>query len=160
MSGSPRDLEAGTRPAIDPLSPQTWPQAARLEPPFAKLIGAEVVSATPDRVEARLLVRPELLNRNGFLHGGAILAVADNLGGTTTFMNLAPTQTTTTIESKSNFFKAVAAGDTVRFVCEPLHKGGRTIVLQTSVYRSDGKRAAVVTQTQMILERSDPAIAR
>lgn len=108
MSDNVNDSEAGVRPANDPFNPETWPEAARLDPPFASLLGAVVISATPDRVEAKLLVRPELLNRNGFLHGGAIMAVADNLGDTTAFMNLSPTQTTTTIESKSNFFKAVS----------------------------------------------------
>ena len=42
-------------------------------------------------------------------------------------------------------------GDTPRAVCVPLHSGRTTIVLQTNITRSDGKLAAIVTQTQIVL---------
>jgi 1,4-dihydroxy-2-naphthoyl-CoA hydrolase len=35
----------------------------------------------------------------------------------------------------------------------PVHVGRRTIVLQTSIYRADGKLAAMMIQTQMVLPR-------
>jgi uncharacterized protein (TIGR00369 family) len=146
----------GAEMAIDdPGNPASWPQIVNEQPPFALLIGAQIVSASADQVEAELVVRPELLNRNGVLHGGAILAVADNLGGTAAFVNLGAHQGTTTMESKTNFFRAIPPGDLVRFVCIPLHKGAKTMVFQTSVYRGDGKLAAVVTQTQIVLSRED-----
>jgi len=39
----------------------------------------------------------------------------------------------------------------VRAVCTPLHTGRSTIVLQTDITRSDGKLAAMVIQTQIVL---------
>jgi acyl-coenzyme A thioesterase PaaI-like protein len=36
-------------------------------------------------------------------------------------------------------------------VCTPLHSGRSTIVLQTNIARGDGKLAAIVTQTQIVL---------
>jgi 1,4-dihydroxy-2-naphthoyl-CoA hydrolase len=42
-------------------------------------------------------------------------------------------------------------------VAVPVHVGRRTIVLQTSIYRSDGKLAALMTQTQMVLPREPAA---
>ena len=36
-------------------------------------------------------------------------------------------------------------------VVVPVHVGRRTIVLQTSIYRPDGKLAAMMIQTQMVL---------
>jgi 1,4-dihydroxy-2-naphthoyl-CoA hydrolase len=121
------------------------------QPPFFRLLGAKIVEASPDRVVAELLVRDELANRNGGLHGGAVMAVADNLGGTATFLNLPAGASTTTIESKTNFFAAVGLGDTLRAECTPLHRGRTTMVWQTRITRGDGKLAAVVTQTQLVM---------
>ncbi|MBD3678835.1 MAG: PaaI family thioesterase [Rhodobacteraceae bacterium] len=131
---------------------ETLRAIAENQPPFARLMGVEVVSADPDRVEIALTVPEQLGNRNGVLHGGAIMALADNAGGTATFLNLAPGQSTTTVESKTNFFRAIAVGSRVTAICEPLHKGRKTMVWQTRVLREDGKLAALVTQTQMVLE--------
>ncbi|HWN49903.1 MAG TPA: hypothetical protein VNO18_08765, partial [Xanthobacteraceae bacterium] len=60
---------------------------AEMQPPFSRLMGTKIVDATRDRVVAEVLVREELTNRNGGLHGGAVMAIADNLGGTATFLN-------------------------------------------------------------------------
>jgi len=125
------------------------------QPPFAHHLGARIVAANAERVIAEMEVAPDLINRNGVLHGGAIMALADNIGGTLAFVLLGPGQGTTTMESKTNFFRAVPAGDTVRAVAVPLHLGRKTIVVQTSVYRGDGKLAAQVIQTQMTLQKGD-----
>ena len=126
-------------------------QVADEQPPFGRLLEVRIVTAEPDRVEAELVVAAHLGNRNGVMHGGAIMGFADNLGGTATFLNLRSGETTTTVESKTNFLRAVRVGSTVRGVCEPLHRGRRTMVWQTRVLTEEGKLAALVTQTQMIL---------
>ena len=60
-------------------------------------------------------------------------------------------QESTTIESKTNFFRAIPLGETVRAVCIPLHRGRTTMVWQTTVTGADGKQAAIVTQTQLVM---------
>jgi uncharacterized protein (TIGR00369 family) len=85
------------------------------------------------------------------LHGGAYMAFADTIGAIATVANLKDGESTTTIESKTNFFAAVPLGDTARAECTPLHRGRTTMVWQTKITRGDGKLAAVVTQTQMVL---------
>ena len=119
--------------------------------PFAKLLGLELVTVTPERVEAVLRVREELCTRPAVLHGGAVMALADTLGAIATVANLAEGTTTTTIESKTNFFAAIPVGDTARAECTPLHRGRTTMVWQTRVTRSDGRVAALVIQTQLVL---------
>jgi uncharacterized protein (TIGR00369 family) len=121
------------------------------QPPFADFLGMKVTHVSRERVTAELLVREELGNRFGILHGGAIMALADNLGGTATIANLPEEHTTTTIESKTNFFAGIAVGDTAHAECTPLHRGRSTMVWQTRVTRGDGKLAAIVTQTQLVL---------
>ena len=124
---------------------------AELQPPFADFLGMKVTHLSRERVVAELNVREELGNRFGILHGGAIMALADNLGGTATIANLPDDVTTTTIESKTNFFAGIPVGDTARAECTPLHRGRSTMVWQTRVTRGDGKLAAIVTQTQLVL---------
>ena len=127
---------------------------AHEQPPFAAFLGLKIVSVTPDRVTAELPVRDDLNNRFGIMHGGAIMALADNLGGTATTANLKPGQTTTTIESKTNFFAGIPVGDVAYAECTPLHRGRSTMVWQTRITRRDGRLCAIVTQTQMVLDRN------
>jgi 1,4-dihydroxy-2-naphthoyl-CoA hydrolase len=119
--------------------------------PFAQLLGLELVTVTPERVEAVLRVRADLCTRPPVLHGGAVMALADTLGAIATVANLAEGATTTTIESKTNFFAAIPVGDTARAECTPLHRGRTTMVWQTRVTRGDGRLAALVTQTQLVI---------
>ena len=123
-----------------------------IEPlPFAKLMGVTVVSVTPDLVIGELKVREDLCTRPAVLHGGAYMAFADTIGAVATVANLPEGMTTTTIESKTNFFAAIPLGDTARAECTPLHRGRTTMVWQTKITRGDGKLAALVMQTQLVI---------
>ena len=128
-------------------------EAALKQPAFADFLGMKVTHVSPERVSAELVMREELNNRFGIMHGGAIMALADNIGGTATMANLKPGQSTTTVERKTNFFVAIPIGDVARAECTPLHRGRTTMVWQTRVTRGDGRLCALVTQTQMVLER-------
>jgi uncharacterized protein (TIGR00369 family) len=119
-------------------------------PAFTQLLGVNVLHRSPERSEAELIVREELCNRRGVLHGGAVMALGDTLGGMTAIMSLPDGGRTATIESKTNFFAAVPQGDTAHAVCIPLHRGRTTMVLETRITRGDGKLVAIVTQTQLI----------
>jgi uncharacterized protein (TIGR00369 family) len=83
-------------------------------PPFTKLLGVNVLHRSPERTEAELTVREELCNRRGVLHGGAVMALGDTLGGMTASISLPDGGRTATIESKTNFLAAVPKGDTAR----------------------------------------------
>ncbi len=132
---------------------QEWlTSVADAQPAYARFLGLEVTSWSKDAVDARLTVRPELANRNGVLHGGAIMGFCDNLGGTAASLNLPRGARTTTVESKTNFFRPVPVGTTATARCIPLHRGRRTSVWQTTVTGEDGRVAAIVTQTQLVLQ--------
>ena len=122
--------------------------------PFIKFMGVKVISRGGERSEAELINREDLCNRRGVMHGGAIMALADIMGGMTASAALPPGHATATIESKTNFLAPIPKGDTVHAVCTPLHSGRTTIVLQTQITRSDGRLAAMVTQTQIVLPKS------
>jgi 1,4-dihydroxy-2-naphthoyl-CoA hydrolase len=124
---------------------------AELQPPFADFMGMKITHVSKDKVTAEMLVRDELNNRNSTLHGGAVMALADNLGGTATMANLPAGGRTATIESKTNFFAAIPIGDTARAECTPLHRGRTTMVWQTRITRNDGRLCALVIQTQIVI---------
>jgi 1,4-dihydroxy-2-naphthoyl-CoA hydrolase len=122
----------------------------RLKGLFADTLGMRFVEVTPERVRAEVTVREELCTVPGIMHGGAIMAFADTLGGVATSLNLPPGAGTTTIESKTNFLAAARTGQTIAGECAPLHRGKQTFVWQTRVTVED-RLVALVTQTQIVL---------
>jgi uncharacterized protein (TIGR00369 family) len=121
------------------------------KPGFMKLMGFKLGSYSAEKVEGTVEARPELSNRGGVMHGGAIMAMADTLGGAGTIANLPDGARTVTIESKTNFFAAIPVGDVAHAECTALHRGRTTMVWQTKVTRGDGRLAAIVTQTQLVI---------
>jgi uncharacterized protein (TIGR00369 family) len=119
--------------------------------PFATFLGIEVVAASPEEVRCRLAWEEGKCTTGGVLHGGALMGLADNAGGMCAFLNLPDdAKGTATIESKTNFFAPIRGGY-VHSVSRPLHKGRRTIVVDTELRDDDGKLVARVTQTQAVL---------
>jgi uncharacterized protein (TIGR00369 family) len=114
------------------------------------LLGIRFVEATPDRVVAELDYRDELTTVGGSLHGGTLMAFADTIGAVATMLNLPAGASTTTLESKTNFFAAGRSG-TVRAETTPLHRGKRTMVWQTRVTNDAGRLLSLTIQTQMVL---------
>jgi 1,4-dihydroxy-2-naphthoyl-CoA hydrolase len=121
--------------------------------PFSSLIGVEIVERTKERIVGRLVVRDDICTAGGILHGGAYMAVADTLGAVGAVANLGEGQWTTTLESKTNFFRGAPVGSTITGTATPLHVGRRSSVWQTRVTNEEGKLMALVTQTQMVLDR-------
>lgn len=118
--------------------------------PFAEMLGITVAEVTAKQVTATMNWAKELCTAGGVLHGGALMAFADTVGALCAVANLPQGAVTSTIESKTNFFRAVRGG-VVTATCMPLHVGRSTIVVQTDLSDDRGKRVARVTQTQAVL---------
>jgi 1,4-dihydroxy-2-naphthoyl-CoA hydrolase len=117
--------------------------------PFAERLGLRVETATKDEVRGSFEWAEELCTAGGVLHGGALMAAADSVGALCAYLNLPEGATTATIESKTNFFRAVRGG-TVSLVSTPLHVGRTSIVVQTELRDADERRVALVIQTQAV----------
>jgi 1,4-dihydroxy-2-naphthoyl-CoA hydrolase len=118
--------------------------------PFGQLLGIQPIRFDRDEVRGRLDWAPERCTVGGILHGGVLMSFADSLGALCAFLNLPGGATTATIESKTNFFRAVRSG-AVEGTSRPLHVGRTTIVVQTDLLDEAGRRVAQVTQTQAVL---------
>jgi 1,4-dihydroxy-2-naphthoyl-CoA hydrolase len=104
------------------------------------------------RAEGRLAVRDELLAPNGYLHAGAIIALADTAAGYGCVASLPEGATGfTTIELKANFLGTATKG-TLR--CEAMRAhGGRTTQIWDATVTSEntGKTLALFRCTQLLL---------
>ena len=119
--------------------------------PYSATLGIEMLAASPDEVRGRVAWEERLTTAAGLLHGGVLMGLADSVGAFCAYLNLPEGSTATaTIESKTNFFSAIRAG-TVEARSRPLHRGSRTIVVETDLFDEEGKHVARVTQTQAVL---------
>ncbi|HYF26843.1 MAG TPA: PaaI family thioesterase [Baekduia sp.] len=126
-------------------------QALWASMPFIELLGAELVAAGPQEVRGRVAWDPARCTDGGVLHGGLLMALADSTGALCAFLNLPDDRhATTTIESKTNFLRAVRGGD-VTATSRPLHAGRRVAVVETELCDEDGRLVAKVTQTQAVI---------
>jgi uncharacterized protein (TIGR00369 family) len=116
--------------------------------PYAALVGIELLEATPELVRGRLDWSAERCTAGGLMHGGAAMSLADSCGGVCAFLNLpAGASGTSTIESKTNFLRAVREGS-LTGIARPLHRGRTLIVVETELTLDDGSLAAKVIQSQ------------
>lgn len=119
--------------------------------PFAKTLGVRMTFVTKERIEAELDVTPERCTIPATLHGGAIMAFADNLGGVGAFLNMPEGAMTSTIESKTNFLRPVPVGQTAKAITTPVKLGRTVQVWKTEIFDGEGRLAAIVTQSQIIM---------
>lgn len=118
--------------------------------PFAVTLGMELVSATPEEVVGRLAWREELCTTGGALHGGALMSLADNLGGVCAYLNLPAGAGTATISSSTNFLRGVREGVITATAC-PLRVGRTVIVVVTEVRDDSGRLVTQTTQAQAVI---------
>ena len=125
---------------------------ARSEGYLPGLIGIEFLTMEPGRLTSRLVLRPELLAPNGYLHAAVIIALADTACGYGTFTDLPEgANNFTTIELKSNFLGTAREG-TIACTATRLHSGRTTQVWDAEVTdETSGKTIALFRCTQLIL---------
>jgi uncharacterized protein (TIGR00369 family) len=136
--------------------------AARIRASFAKqglmrTLGAELGAISPGAVEIILLPIPAITQQHGFVHGGAVAAIADTAAGYAA-LSLTPIGAgVLTTEFKINLV-APAVGERI-IARGRVVKPGRTLTLvQTEVFaESDGKERliALLTATMMSIQGRD-----
>jgi 1,4-dihydroxy-2-naphthoyl-CoA hydrolase len=118
--------------------------------PFAVTLGLTLDEASAQCVRVSMPWSAGRCTTGGLLHGGALMALADTTGAICAFLSLPAGAGTATVESKTNFFRAVREG-TAHATARPLHVGRSFIVVQTDVTDDRGKRVGQTTQTQAVL---------
>ncbi|HEY5795849.1 MAG TPA: PaaI family thioesterase [Bosea sp. (in: a-proteobacteria)] len=131
----------------------------RIRASFAKqglmrTLGASITSVAPGQVVIELVPRPEISQQHGFVHAGAVSAIADSAAGYAALSVMPTDRGVLTTEFKINLL-APATGD--RIVARgKVVKAGRTLTLaQTEVFAGkDGheRLIALLTATLMAIE--------
>jgi len=116
------------------------------------LIGIEFTSFESGLLKSQLVIRPELLAPNGYLHAATIIALADTTCGYGVFYDLPEgAQNFTTIELKSNFLSTAREG-VLSCIGTRTHNGRTTQVWDATVSDdASGKKIALFRCTQLIL---------
>jgi uncharacterized protein (TIGR00369 family) len=117
-------------------------------------LGASVLHCEPGAVDIVLAPSPSVSQQHGFVHAGAVAAIADTAAGYAALSLMAPGAGVLTTEFKINLV-APAAGE--RLVARGrVIKAGRTLTLaQTEVFSERGgeeKLVALLTATLMTIE--------
>ena len=114
------------------------------------LIGMEIVAVAREEVHSRLVLRPELMAPNGFLHAATVVALADTSCGYGCVKCLPQgARGFTTVELKANFLGTATQG-AIECRARPLHLG-RTTQVWDAVVTSPAGRIAAFRCTQMVL---------
>ena len=108
--------------------------------------------SAPDLVLGHINVTESLIAGTGFLFAPAVIALADTCAAIGCGLNIAPGESFTTIELKSNFLSSASLGQLVVCRCTPAHLGRRTHVWDAEVTNADtGRTMALFRCTQMVL---------
>ena len=115
-------------------------------------VGVEIVTVSREVVESRMLVRPEVMAPNGFLHAASVIALADTSCGYGCVASLPEgAKGFTTIELKANFLGTAREG-AIACRATPVHLGRSTQVWDAVVTNeAGGARIALFRCTQMVL---------
>lgn len=122
-----------------------------------RTLGASLVSASPGAVEIAISPAPAISQQHGFVHAGAVSAIADTAAGYAALSLMPPGRGVLTTEFKINLV-APATGDRI-IARGRVVKAGRTLTLaQSEVFAINGgteKLIAFLTATLMAIEGRD-----
>jgi 1,4-dihydroxy-2-naphthoyl-CoA hydrolase len=121
--------------------------------PFAKHLGIEVDTATPDEVTAHWSVRAELLQPYGILHGGVHCAVVESLASLGGAVWLGERGKVVGASNTTDFYRATGDGELLRSVARPIHRGRSQ---QVWVVETRDEQERLVSQGQVRLQNLTP----
>jgi uncharacterized protein (TIGR00369 family) len=122
--------------------------------PFSRLLGAQLTALTPGKVQLELWLREDLLQQNGFAHGGVVSYLADNAltyaGGTAMRVPVV------TSEFKINYLRP-AQGDRLIARAEALSSGRSQSVCRCDIFVVVGtqERLCAVAQGTIVALGND-----
>jgi uncharacterized protein (TIGR00369 family) len=115
-----------------PRNARSLVEAVTSQPGFANATGTRVLLAEPGRVHLTLSRRPDLLQFNGFFHGGVIAGLADHAAGGAITTALPEGLIAVTVDFSINFL-AAADGDSLVAKAEAVRVGATISVARIDV---------------------------
>lgn len=112
-----------------------------------RTIGAVLEEVSPGRVAIRLPFREDLTQQHGFLHAGAVAAVADSACGYAALTLMPADAAVLSIEFKVNML-APAKGDSIVARAEVIRSGRTIVVCRSDVHAVTGAEEKLVAAMQ------------
>jgi uncharacterized protein (TIGR00369 family) len=134
---------------------------ARCKGCLPELFGLQVLHIDERELLMRMVIQPQFLAPNGFLHAASVIALADTACGFAVIAHMPPgAENFTTLELKSNFLGTAREG-AIDAVARGVHLGRTTQVWDATVTEvATGRTLALFRCTQMILwPKADTAAA-
>jgi uncharacterized protein (TIGR00369 family) len=112
---------------------------------FVRLLGAELDEVTPGRCVASLALRPELMQMNGFFHGGVVAFLCDyaTAVAASTLLRDPAGETVLTAEFKLNLL-APATGPRLACRAEVVRPGRTLTVVEARLFNAGGAAEKLV----------------
>jgi uncharacterized protein (TIGR00369 family) len=126
--------------------------------PIARLIGFEARDIGGGRATVVLAAGPQHANPMGTLHGGVLCDIADAAMGIAFATTLAPDESFTTIELKTNFFRPVWVAE-LKAEGTVLRRGRTVGYVECNITDEQNRLIAKATSTCMVL-RGEKASGR
>ncbi len=117
--------------------------------PFAQTLGIRILQLRPGYAELGLAYQKRITQPYGFMHGGAIAALADTVAATAIHTLMEPEDKMVSIEMKVNYLAPVTKGRIVAYA-KVIHKGRKTAVTDVEIKNSDGELCAKSIVTYML----------
>jgi 1,4-dihydroxy-2-naphthoyl-CoA hydrolase len=149
--GSPEDLARaavdGDAPALETYLAALKTRGTTRREHFGAHLGIEVLEVQSDRVTMRMAWRPELRRGGGIFHGGAIMALADQVAGcvfNTDPRIAAAGSTGLTTDFNASFLRAAEPGEAAVATGWVLRRGRNVTFMQIDI-RAEGSGQAIAT---------------
>lgn len=120
-----------------------------LQQGIMRLIGAELVTLEPGRVEIEIANRPALAQQDGYMHAGIITTILDSACGYAAYTLMPPASRVLSVEFKVNLV-APAEGAYVVATAN-VKKAGKTLTVCSADAFADGKLCATMLATIICL---------
>jgi uncharacterized protein (TIGR00369 family) len=112
--------------------------------PFARWLNGRVVAANINSVEFEFIVRHDMTNPFGMIHGGVIAGMIDDCIGVN-FMILGLEFFYPTINLNIEFFGSAREGETIKVKTEVVKQGNTIINIRAEIVNSENRKLAFAT---------------
>jgi uncharacterized protein (TIGR00369 family) len=114
---------------------------------FDEVIGLAIDSATDDEIRAHVVVRDELKQPMGLVHGGVFASVAESITSAATYFAVAPEgKTAQGLSNQTSFLRPIFDG-TIHAVARRRHRGRTTWIWEVEISDDQERLCALVRMT-------------
>lgn len=117
--------------------------------PLTKWLNPILLSAKPGILEFEYIIREEMTNPMGTLHGGTTAAIIDDAVGAAVY-SLGKPNFYTTVNLAVDYFASAKAGDTIIAITSIVKNGNQIINTSCEIWNADRSRMIAKGQTNLI----------